>query len=131
MIGKNFLIGKSAETPCPEIFEAVSCLLAEKGSPETIRDKYKEAQLPTVEHSNSLPSIDDDNAQWETKKRDKLLNSFHELICPRCYRLRNQVLFACFIETARFLLQSKSVHPQLFAALCIIFAVSEAFAQIV
>lgn len=76
----------SATVPCPEIFEAVSCLLAEKGTPETIRDKYREAQLPTVEHSNSLPSIDDDNAQWETKKRDKLLNSFHELICPRCYR---------------------------------------------
>ena len=76
-----------AHEPCVEIFQTVSSLLADKGPPEAIKEKYREAQLPLKEHSSTLPSIDDPNAFWETKKRDKLLNSFHELICPRCYRL--------------------------------------------
>ncbi|CBY12204.1 unnamed protein product [Oikopleura dioica] len=79
----------SAEEPCQEIFEALSCLLADKGTPEAIRDKWNEANLNKSvenEHSTKLPSIDDPNAVWESQKRDKCLNSFHELICPRCYR---------------------------------------------
>ena len=79
-----------ATEPCAEIFQTVSQLLADKGPPEAIKEKYREAQLPLKEHSSTLPSIDDPGAFWETKKRDKLLNSFHELICPRCYR------FFCF-----------------------------------
>ena len=43
--------------PCPEIFQAISSLLADKGPPDAIKEKYKEAQIPLKEHSNTLPSI--------------------------------------------------------------------------
>ena len=46
-----------ATEPCMLIYHAVSSLLAEKGPPEAIKEKYKEAQIPLKEHSNTLPSI--------------------------------------------------------------------------
>ena len=46
-----------AVEPCPEIFQAISSLLADKGPPDAIKEKYKEAQIPLKEHSNTLPSI--------------------------------------------------------------------------
>ena len=79
----------NAEEPCQEIFDAISCLLADRGTAESIRDKWNESNLnKSVEndHSTKLPSIDDPSAVWESQKRDKCLNSFHELVCPRCYR---------------------------------------------
>ena len=65
-LGKQFLFGcNKVAAPQLQIVglvvfaktKSISSLLADKGPPDAIKEKYKEAQIPLKEHSNTLPSI--------------------------------------------------------------------------
>jgi len=85
------------EYPPTIVFEAVSAVFPDKGSPDEMKKRYRELsdkRHGVVVSLESTPNMDGPNAQ--SVSREQAMHSFHTLFCRRCFR------YDCFLHSEYF-----------------------------